>query len=376
MKQNKLFIVDPMSYSNLALYDKFLIENIEINEKVLIGNVKYEHEDSSNFEVKLIYNYSDLKGVLKFLSYIKSQIWLIFLIFLKKPKVIHFQWLKVPQLDYFVLKIIKLVNSKSLIVLTAHNILPHDTGNKYKKIYYKIYNLVDEILVHDDFTRDEMIKLFFLNDKNISVVPHGLLNLNDSLQKKRFKEDDVIVFSMLGFLNNYKGIELLVDAWLSSDSLSTNNKIKLVIAGKASKEMTSELAKLQCVLNVEVIQEFIDADKFNELMTNTDVLLLPYTRISQSGLLLMGLTYRKAVLVSRVGGLTQPFQFGKVGWVLKELTSKELMGQLEHIIENSNDIKTITEDIELWKRIDEFYCWKNIAIQTKELYFKGLKNIN
>ena len=60
----------------------------------------------------------------------------------------------------------------------------------------------------------------------------------------------------------------------------------------------------------------------------SDVLLLPYKEISQSGVLLSGLKYKKTFIVSNVGGLTQPFNLGKVGWVLENNTTSCLRDRL------------------------------------------------
>ena len=50
----KLFVVDPMSYNNLSLYDKLLMDNLDVEHKTLIGNIKYEYQNNSNFDINLI----------------------------------------------------------------------------------------------------------------------------------------------------------------------------------------------------------------------------------------------------------------------------------------------------------------------------------
>ena len=61
-------------------------------------------------------------------------------------------------------------------------------------------------------------------------------------------------------------------------------------------------------LTLKVLDKFLSDNEFNDLIEKSDVLIFPYRKISQSGVLLTALAHRKPVLVSRVGGLTQPLK--------------------------------------------------------------------
>ncbi len=52
--QTKYFYIDPMSYNNLSLYDKNLLENIGHGDKVFYANSKYEFSDNEKFKIKKI----------------------------------------------------------------------------------------------------------------------------------------------------------------------------------------------------------------------------------------------------------------------------------------------------------------------------------
>ena len=68
-------------------------------------------------DINLIYNYSHLNGILKFLSYFKSQFLLIYLVLIGKPDCIHFQWFKVPILDYIIVFVLKILLPVGLYLL-------------------------------------------------------------------------------------------------------------------------------------------------------------------------------------------------------------------------------------------------------------------
>ncbi len=367
MGKSTIFLVDPMSYSNLGLYDKLLLENIPEKNRFLFGNVKYEHLSNTEFQLRLIYKYTDKKGVLKFISYFKSQLILLYSILKYNPEVVHFQWLKVPVVDFILLCLIKTLKKNTKVIFTAHNVLPHNSEESFKNIYGKIYRKVDKIIVHDKTTKFELLKLFSISENKVKVIPHGLLNIAGIDEEIKI-EKPILTFAMLGYLSKYKGVDMLIDAWMGSDYLLNNNSVELVIAGTPKKEVLEDLKKIADVPNIRLLDKYLDSDDFNDLLLKSDVLVLPYKEISQSGVLLSGLKYKKTFIVSNVGGLSQPFDLGKVGWVLESNTTDCLRDRLEYVCRNKNEVVEIKNNNKLWDSIDEFYSWKKIGLDTVKLY--------
>jgi glycosyltransferase involved in cell wall biosynthesis len=371
-----IFLIDPQSYSNLELYDKNLLKNINCKEKILLGNTKFEDKSISNFKFKSLYNYSDKKHIFKFFSYLISQIKLLFILKYKQPEIIHFQWFRLPSLDYIFLKIIKILLPESKIIFTAHNVLPHNTGNKYKTIYNKIYDLIDGIIVHTNRSKEEIEDRFNIYDK-IRVIPHGLLELNyDENNTNKIKNevyennnlDDKIVLGFIGSIRKNKGIELLIDIWEENNFLNSNKEIILLISGSCkSDKLSNRIKEMNDYNNVIIDIRFLPLDNFAAYMKVADIILLPYLNISQSGVLLSVLAEEKPVLVSDRGGLTDPFEVGKIGWVI-EPNKSDLKECLREIINNKNEIRKIKNDEELWTKVKQYYSWKDIGKKTTAFY--------
>ena len=253
----KYFFVDPMSYDNLQEYDINVLSEFGDDELYFFGNVKMEKQP--NVLSKLIYNYSDKKGLLKIFSYIKSQCKLLYKVFVCNPLVVHFQWFKIPFFDYLILKLIKKINKNTKIIFTAHNILPHNTGNKFFNVFKKIYTYVDKIIVHDLNTKIEISEKFDISISNIEVIQHGLINIprNDEIVQKIIGNNifkDKIVFSFLGNISEYKGIDLLYDAWKSNKEIYNNENIQLIIAGRGEEKLVN---KFQGIDNVLILNKYL-----------------------------------------------------------------------------------------------------------------------
>lgn len=362
----KICMIDPNSYGNLGNYDRLLLDNID-SENVLIGNRKYENY-TTKFKFIELFSYSDRKHIFKVLSYIFSLFKLCIFINKKKFDILHFQWFKLPNFDYLVLLYLKKIK-KNKIVYTAHNLLPHDSGKKFEKIYGKIYNIADKIIVHSEVTKKEIIEKFGIKYEKINVVPHGLLEINKFnnypvKDKIIEKKDGEIIFSMVGALNYYKGVDLIIDAWSQNEELYNNKNIKLIIAGKGK----INISQIRDKKNVIIINRFLEDVELEEIIEKTDVQLLPYRVISQSGVLLSILFKKKPILVSNVGGLVQPFEIGEIGWILKEISSQEIFEKIKLIINQKEKIKEIKENELLWEAIHSYYSWEKIGEKTLNIY--------
>lgn len=375
--EKTIILIDPQSYNNLEIYDFNLFKNMNYEKKILLGNEKFENKNTDEFKFKALYNYSDKKHIFKFFSYLISQLKLLFIMLSKKPDIIHFQWFKLPKIDYILIKIIRMLLPKRKLVFTAHNVLPHDTGDKYKKIYNKIYNLVDGIIVHTSRSKEEIINTFDITNDKIKVIPHGLLELNydennTNKIKNKFYEnnnlDDKIILGFIGSIRKNKGIELLLDIWEENKFLNSNEEIVLLIAGSCNnKELKNRIDEISNYKNVISDIRFLPLDNFAAYMKASDVILLPYLNISQSGVLLSVLAEEKPVLVSDRGGLTDPFEVGKIGWVIKP-TKSDLKECLREIINNKNEIRKIINNGELWTKVKQYYSWKDIGKKTTAFY--------
>tara|TARA_R110002126_G_scaffold177475_3_gene326419 strand:- start:14059 stop:15186 length:1128 start_codon:yes stop_codon:yes gene_type:complete len=367
-RRNKIYYVNPMSYNNLGLYDYSLLSNIKNVSVSYFCNLLYDQKKLPNKTYRF-YSYSNKKGIFKIISYFISQLQLIFFSIKNPPAIIHFQWLKIPSMDYYVLKILRRFSNH--LILTAHNVLPHNSGEIYFKSYAKIYQTVNTIIVHAENTKQELIEKFSISSNKIVVIPHGVLDLSYEIDhesvrvkvteiRKELKIKDKIVFSVLGGLNEYKGINLIVDTW-KNKKLSENKNIQLLIAGSGSVEKVSELAKTD---NVHIENRYLTDVEFLAFLRISDFVLLPYKAISQSGVLLSALSEHKRVIVTDVGGLKDPFKFGKIGYVLKEYSVSELKSA---ILKASETAKEYPKDT-VWNEIEMFYNWSTIGSETKDVY--------
>ena len=252
-----IYYIDPQSYRNLSIYDFNLLSNMG-GELTYICSELYDHEKMpDNIKMKRHFSYSKRKRRLtKALSYVFACIRLFFYFIMHKPKLIHIQWFRIEKFDYWFYKLVKCCfNTK--IVFTAHNILPHNSGDKFVGIYAKLYRFIDVIVVHTEDTKNKIVEKFGIDESKIHIIPHGLLKLgidkrelssHEQEWEKKYDLKDKFVFTSLGLQTYYKGTDLIADAWVNTPELRNNNKCKLLVVGKYRAVDLSSLENIDNVV--------------------------------------------------------------------------------------------------------------------------------
>lgn len=142
-------------------------------------------------------------------------------------------------------------------------------------------------------------------------------------------------------------------------------KFHLIIAGKNDGIDFSKLSECN---NVTIIDRKISNIDFLSYIKLSDVILLPYRKISQSGVLFSAINNSIPVIVSNAGGLEDPLSIGRIGWTIGNSTYENLRNTMNSIAEKPDVIDTIKSDKTSFYNVKRYYSWNRISEMTKELY--------
>ena len=224
-----------------------------------------------------------------------------------RPDVVHVQYLpmlkwRVP-LDFWFLEFCRKRGSK--IMLTVHDLLPHDTGDVYRKTFDQLYRMVDGIICHSDHVKLRLGSEFSVPEEKVAVIPHGPFfydlpstGLKNTLQSFAVQPSQFLVLWQ-GIIFPYKGIDLLLSAWKQVESQSED--ACLVIAGTGAPEFLEQIrgqVKELGLKRVKLHFRFISTEELVALYRAAGVVVYPYRAITTSGALATGLALGKAIIAS------------------------------------------------------------------------------
>lgn len=369
----KVFFVDPQSYNNLSLYDVSLMRGMKNSDMHYFCNVLYQEEVLDGVNYQYLFHYNKHKSkLLKALSYTKSMCKLSRKLINLRPEMVHIQWIRLWLIDILFVFLCHCLGIK--VVHTAHNALSHwpKPGDNFRFRTY--YSIVDAIIVHTPRTRDELQQVLHVDPSKISIIRHGILRISADKEKvsQRVSElreqlgidANTIVLSCLGKQNKYKGTEIVLQAWKDSGILQSSN-VRLLIAGY---NQGVDYSPAEGIGNISIIDGMVSDTDFAAYVQLSSVMLLPYTNISQSGVLFTAIEAGIPVAVTDVGGLTDVFEFGNVGWQIGSAEYDNIRKCLEHLATSAREVEDIRSNTAAFDAVRSAYDWYNISQETYRLY--------
>lgn len=318
-----------------------------------------------------------VKRIGKAVETLLNYIYIGVLCLLKRPSVIHFQWfpfLEFCSIDNYFVSFIKVLRPNIKIVLTVHNIYPHEMSparqEKYRRRFMKLAFNIEHFIVHVENSKEQMITEYGINQDRISVIPHGVFAPNYKPTSSVHSNNHHII--MYGNLTPYKGADILMEALqlLPEDEKS---KVKLTIAGRMTDEYLLELKSKSEGINVNYIPSFIPDGQLYKLIDESDIIALPYRKISQSGVLLLALFFEKPLLLSNLPSFVETLKGFTADMFfdsnnpssLRDLMMRHFLGQID-----------VNKQLDIIAKLKDLYSWHNSAKQTLALYKKIDNNQN
>src|SRR4030095_7862483 len=261
-----------------------------------------------------------------------------------RPKLFHILWNnKFQFFDRTLLMLYYRMLGKK-VVLTAHNVNAgeRDVNDSYlNRISLKVqYGLSDHIFVHTEKMKSELVSDFCIAESKVSVVPFGINNtvpdttLSIAEAKRQLGisgADRTLLF--FGNIASYKGLEYLISAF--AELLNKDRSYRLIIVGKPKgsegywKQIQQGIARSGIRDRVIERIECIPDEETELFFKAADVLILPYTRVFQSGVLFLGYSFGLPAIASDVGTLKKEIIEGQTGFVFKPQDSADLASKID-----------------------------------------------
>lgn len=311
-----------------------------------------------------------LKKTLKAVETIINYLYVALRVLTSKPDVLHFQWLpflEVCSIERPIIKMIRLFSPKTEVVLTIHNLYPHDYSeskkDNYKNRFVKIKSLFDLFIVHTNKSRDEVVENFGVEEELIRVVHHGVFT-PELMKYRRNINDGRLRIISYGHQDPYKGTDLIIDA-ISSLSEKQKHKVHLSIEGRIQSDYYVQLKKKGEGLDITWKPYFIDDDTLYQDIIDSDVIVVPYRAITQSGVLLLALNFDKIIICSDLPAFQETLVDYPKELFFESDNSDSLRNVIEKLLNESIDRNKAIGTI---KKLRFEYSWEEAAKKTIKAY--------
>ena len=292
-----------------------------------------------------------------------------------KPDIFHIQSFIAPRKDLILLLLCRLLNIK--VVLTVHNILPHEVRPFERALYFLYYRLAQGLILHSDLNRRRLSELApDLEEARMHVVPHGnyeqfrYLEMSREEARQRLElPQEARIALFFGMIRPYKGLDLLLRAM--PEVLAACPQALFVVAGKVLHGEREEYETLIADLGLEpetLVQryDYLSDEEAICYVRAADLVVMPYREIYQSGVLFFAYSFGRPVLATRVGSFPETIEDGESGWLIEPEDVEGLSEALVAALSAPDKLEAAGQHAR--HLADTRYAWPDIARQTTAVY--------
>ncbi|MCX6806604.1 MAG: glycosyltransferase [Candidatus Berkelbacteria bacterium] len=194
------------------------------------------------------------------------------------------------------------------ICLTIHDVFTVESMYVDPAAIELLYKLGDSFIIGNNSEKDKLQFYFNKKERDIVVVPHGpyyLFNKNKYTEERAKKELGLLnkrVILFFGQIRPHKGLKYLIKALpiVIKDYKNTILYISsdLHLSTPELNEYLRRVEKSGVGNHIIMVKNYIPCEEVEKVFKAADVVVLPYTQVSQSGVLNLAFAFKKPVVVS------------------------------------------------------------------------------
>ncbi|QQR93152.1 MAG: glycosyltransferase [Candidatus Iainarchaeum archaeon] len=264
------------------------------------------------------------------------------------------------------------LSGRTIVVTTLHELPPKDKLFVRLAQCFFLSFILDKshhIIVHTAESARQLHESHPQYAHKIIVIPHGMLEFNLETKKKNLPIEwkDKKIIGAFGFPAPHKHFESVIEA------IAALPEEYVAVMGVGAQTQAHEiyLARLQQyakelhVAHRVIWNGFVEEQKMAEFFSWLDVVIFPYSHVTESGALALALAHRKAVIARDLPTFREIAD--KHHCIQLFSTQEELAALIHWIVENPRERKQLIANID---GILAARNWKTIAEQHKKLYVK------
>jgi glycosyltransferase involved in cell wall biosynthesis len=235
-----------------------------------------------------------------------------------KPDIIILQWWTSSVAHMHLL--LKLMNRqlKSKLIIEFHEVVDQLEESilpirLYSHLMGKILRRdLDAYIVHSTSDKFLVAERYKIDPQKIHVIPIGLYDhYGEAIESKTAKEilsikEEFVILSF-GLIRKYKGIPYLIQAFEQLPE-SIAKRSRLLIVGEIWEDGDGLLKQIKSSRyqdKITLLNEYVPDSEITIYFSAANIVVLPYTRASQSAVAHIAMSFGKSVIVSKVGGLKE-----------------------------------------------------------------------
>lgn len=326
---------------------------------------------------KITYTYQSIYGSdpawQRGLRYVRGTLKTLYQAKTNHTQISHFHFFHIGPLEFCNIFLAWLIGLK--IIITAHDIESFVTQLSSPTLTRWVYRLATHIITHNTLSKQQLATIAQIPQRKITVIPHGNylhalqpLPTQQAARAKLNLPQDANVLLFFGQIKEVKGLDILLKAMPALLQQMPNTY--LVIAGRVWKD---DFAKYQHIIQQNQMEQhcrtyirYIANEEVATFYAAADLIVLPYRKIYQSGVLLMAMSYGKPVLASDLMAMQQIITHNQTGFLFPDGDVVALSDMLAQLLCHKEHLHQVA--LSGLEYIQKEHNWDKIGQQTIVCY--------
>ncbi len=290
----------------------------------------------------------------------------------------HFHFFHVGPLELFNVLLARLLGMR--VVITAHDIEAFKEGISVPLFVRWVYRAAQRVIAHSQVAKRELMQDLGIPEQKIDVIAHGnyVASIAPGVTRDMARAyfgiaPDRRVLLFFGQIKDVKGLGVLLEGF--AIALKSDPSLHLLIAGRVWKTDFSSYQALidrlglapSCSLHIRYVPD----EEVPYFYRCADLVVLPYLRIYQSGVVLLAMSHASAVLVSNIEGLLEAVDDEQTGFVFTGRDPAHLAKRIGDIFANPDHRHAIAQAG--LRRVTAHNDWSRLGEQTLACYQRAMK---
>jgi glycosyltransferase involved in cell wall biosynthesis len=289
------------------------------------------------------------------------------------PDIIHIQHeygLYGPQRGVHVIGLIVMYKLAGIPVVTTLHTVQEEPDHAESTLLRLIVSESSAVIVHEQFQKDTLVKHFGQEEK-IHVIYHGIREvevIKDAKKKLGIEGKKVIL--LCGYFRPTKGFKEIVE--LMPEICKQANDIVLLVAGKSrglefqeyQREFYEAINNSPVNDRIVVLRGQFPQHTFDTIVSASDIVVLPYVKGAQSGIMAQCFAFNKPVITSNLLAFRKLVKRSNGGWICK--SNKEYIQDIIKILRDDDLYRTLQNNIKEY--VKNYSSWTIIAQQHIKAY--------
>lgn len=293
-------------------------------------------------------------------------------------KIAHFHLFQIDLPHLLAVIFAKLVGMRVLV--SAHDVGSLRAGEA-RPFLWGVYRLAKAIVVYSEIAKQRLKERYSVPGHRIFVAPHGhYLNVFEApIERQQARtelglnsSDFVLLF--FGQIKKIKRLDLLISAFGIAKRKGTR-PMKLLVAGRFfdvdQRAIRTQILNENLENDIIIVPGYVEDDQIPHFFAASDMIILPYDHIYQSGVLLLAMSGGVPVVTSNIAGMLEVVQPERTGLIFEKGCAESLSSQIIAAAGDRDRNLQIAKAAREY--VEEMHSWHRAAEVTVAAYKHALR---